>query len=216
MGHVGHEWALLSTADLQMETLMDGIATLTLTLGDVVLHLKEDPSLLPARRRDLISAVRRVCKIVDVDPNATPAAMQYMRPLIKKVWPVKHGLRPKTWSNLRSDFRAAVMQVLPPLPRQIDPEWEELRSRLPDQRMTAGLSRLIGYCEREDLPPGLVCDAVLGRFHAELETDTLVPSRATATGARASCGTRRPQKSRAGRKFGSAYRRLRTFAGPCR
>jgi hypothetical protein len=155
---------------------MDGITTLTLTLGDVVLHLNEDPSLLPARRRDLISAVRRVCKIVGVDPNATPAAMQYMRPLIKKVWPAKHGLRPKTWSNLRSDFRAAVMQVLPPLPRQIDPEWEKLRSRLPDQRMTAGLSRFIRYCERENVPPALVCDAVLGRFHAVLETDTFVPS----------------------------------------
>ena len=156
---------------------MDGITTLTrTTLGDVARHLKEDPSLLPARRRDLISAVRRVCEIVGVDPNATPASMQYMRPLIKKVRPAKHGLRPKTWSNLRSDFRAAVMQVLPPLPRQIDPEWEKLRSRLPDQRMKSGLSRFIGYCEREDVPPALVCDPVLGRFHAKLETDTLVPS----------------------------------------
>jgi integrase len=155
---------------------MDGITILTLTLGDVVLHLKEDPSLLPARRRDLISAVLRVCKIVGVDPNTAPAAMQYMRPLIKQVWPAKHGLRPKTWSNLRSNFRAAVMQILPPLPRQIDPEWQELRSRLPDQRMKSGLSRFIGYCERENVPPALVCDAVLGRFHAVIETDTLVPS----------------------------------------
>jgi integrase len=156
---------------------MDGITTLTLTLGDVVLRLKEDPSLLPARRRDLISAVLRVCNIVGVDPNATPASMQYMRPLIKKVWPAKHGLRPKTWSNLRSNFRAALMQVLPPLPRRrIDPEWEKLRSRLPDQRMKAGLGRFIRYCERENIAPWAVCDAVLGRFHAELETDTLVPS----------------------------------------
>jgi hypothetical protein len=81
---------------------MDGITSLTLTLGDIVLRLDEDPSLLPARRRDLISAVRRVCKIVGVDPNATPASMQYMRPLIKQVWPVKHGLRPKTWPLSRS------------------------------------------------------------------------------------------------------------------
>lgn len=102
--------------------------------------------------------------------------MQYMRPLIKKVWPAKYGLRPKTWSNLRSNFRAAVKQVLPPLPRQIDPEWEKLRSRLPDQRMKAGLSRFIGYCERENVPPAAVCDTVIARFLAELETDTLVPS----------------------------------------
>ena len=155
---------------------MDGITTLILTLGDVVRYLEEDASLLPARQRDLISAVRRVCKIVGVDPNTAPAAMQYMRPLIKKVWPAKHGLRPKTWSNLRSDFRAAVKQILPPLPRQIDAEWEKLRSRLPDQRMIAGLSRFISYCEREDVPPAAVCDAVLGRFHAVIETDTLVPS----------------------------------------
>ena len=156
---------------------MDGITTLTPTFGDVILRLKADPSLLPARRRDLISAVLRVFKIVGVDPNATPASMQHMRPLIIKVRPAKHGLRPKTWSNLRSNFRAALMQVLPPLARRrIDPEWEKLRSRLPDQRMRANLGRFIRYCEREDIPPARVCDVVIGRFHAELETDTLVPS----------------------------------------
>jgi integrase len=155
---------------------MDGITTLILTLGDIVLRLKDDPFLGPTRRRDLISAVLRVSKIVNIDPNATPASLPYMRPLIKKVWPAKHGLRPKTWRNLRSNFRSALQQVLPPLPRRIDPEWEKLRSRLPDQRMKAGLSRFIHYCEREDVTPALVCDAVLTRFLAKLETDTLVPS----------------------------------------
>ena len=176
MGDTGHECPLLTTADLQMEIAMDGFTAVILTFADVIRRLEEDPSLLPARRRDLISAVRRVCKIVGVDPNAAPASMQYMRPLIKKVWPAKHGLRPKTWSNLRSNFRAAVMQVLPPLPRRIDPEWEKLRSRLPDQRMKAGLGRFIRYCEQETIATGAVCDPVLGRFYAALETDTLVAS----------------------------------------
>jgi hypothetical protein len=70
---------------------MDGITTLTLTLGDIVHRLEEDPSLFPARRRDLISAVRRVCKIVGVDPNATPAAMQYMRPLTRIIHEAGEG-----------------------------------------------------------------------------------------------------------------------------
>jgi integrase len=155
---------------------MDGITILFLTLADIIRRLKEDLSLLPERRRDLISAVLRICKIVGVEPNATPASMQYMRPLIKKVRPAKHGLLPKSWSNLRSNFRAALMQVLPPSPRRIDPEWEKLRSRLPDQRMRAGLSRFIGYCEREDVPPAAVSDTVIERFAAQLETDTFVPS----------------------------------------
>jgi site-specific recombinase XerD len=156
---------------------MDGITTVFLSLQGIIFRLKDDLSLSPARRRDLISAVLRICEIVGIDPKVTPASLQYMRPLINKVRPAKHELRPKTWANLRSNFRAALAQAQPRLlERQIDPAWRRLRTDLPDQRMKAGLSRFINYCEREQIAPEAACDAAFDRFLAELDADTLVPS----------------------------------------
>src|SRR5260221_39655 len=97
---------------------MDGMVAVFLFLSDIIARLKEDPALTPARRRDLVSAVLRICEIVGVDPQITPASLQYMRPFINKVRPAKHNLRPKTWSNLRANFRAAVVHALPRPPRE--------------------------------------------------------------------------------------------------
>jgi integrase len=156
---------------------MDGNTIAILTWSDVILCLEEDASLLPAQRRDRISAIRRVCEIIGVNPGAVPASLEHMRPLLKRVRPAKHGLQPKTWSNIRSNLRAALAQVRPQRPqRHLDPAWARWRAALPNQRMKVGLSRLITYSEREGIAPAAVCDAVLERFLAELEADTLLPN----------------------------------------
>jgi len=142
------------------------------TLFDIIVRLKGGPLLAPARRRDLISAVLRICEITGVDPRITPASLSFMRPLLKKVRPAKHGLSPKTWSNLRSNFRAALVHALPRPPRKPHPEWERLRGTLPNTRMSKGLSRFIGFCEREEIPPAAVSDEIIERFLAHLEADT--------------------------------------------
>jgi hypothetical protein len=99
-----------------------------------------------------------------------------MRPRINSVRPAKHQLTPKTWSNLRSNFRAAVVQAAPRQPRRPDAEWLRLRSTLPTGRMRKGLSRFIGFCELNSIPPTAVCDAVSARFRVHLEADTNVTS----------------------------------------
>src|SRR3954468_20217929 len=109
---------------------MDGTVAVFLFLSDILARLKGDLALTPSRRRDLTSAVVRTCELVGVDPQVTPASLQYMRPLINKVRPAKHGLRPKTWSNPRANFRAAVVHALPRPPREPDPAWEKLRIAL--------------------------------------------------------------------------------------
>src|SRR5712672_1862835 len=126
---------------------MDGIVAVFLTLYDIILRLKEDLSLDQVRRRNLISAVLRVCEIVGVDPRVTPASLQFMRPLINKVRPAKHGITPKTWSNLLANFRAAIVHALPRPARQLDPRWERLRTAITNRRMRKGLSRFISFCE---------------------------------------------------------------------
>src|SRR5215471_4734563 len=109
------------------------------TLSDVVARLETDPSLAATRRRDLISAVRCISEKTGVDPRITPASLRHMRPLINAVRPARHDLTPKTWANLCSNFRAAVVSALPRQPKQSDPGWEALRSALPTRRFKSGL-----------------------------------------------------------------------------
>ena len=103
---------------------MDGNTIAILTFDDVIRRIEEDASLLPAQRRDRISAIRRVCEIMGLDPKVVPASLEYLRPLLKRVRPAKYGLQPKTWANIRSNLRAAFAQVRPRRPeRHLDPAW---------------------------------------------------------------------------------------------
>src|SRR5215472_12083335 len=146
------------------------------TLADVIARLEADASLTPSRRRDLKSAVLRMSEITGVDPRVTPASLRFMRPLINAVRPAKYNLTPKTWANLRSNFRAAVVHAAPRQPRRSDAKWLRLRAALPTGRMKKGLSRMIGFCELNSIPPTAVSDAVSDRFRAHIEPDTNVPS----------------------------------------
>lgn len=150
---------------------MDGT---TLTLSDVIGRLEQDTRLSPPRRRDLISAVRRISKVSGVDPRFAPACLKAMRPHIRAVRPARHDLAPKTWSNLRSDFRAAITGATPQADRKRDPSWDRLRPALPNERMKKGLSRFIRFCERSGIAPTVVSDAVSARFLAYLETSTML------------------------------------------
>jgi integrase len=146
------------------------------TLAEVVLRLQQDPSLTSSRRRDLVSAIQRMSEMTGVDARSTPASMQFMRPLIKAVRPAKYDLTPKTWSNLRSNFRAALVDPAPSVPNDLDPQWSALRAGLRNKpKFTRlGLSRLISFCNKTGIAPNAVCDAVSDRFRSYLETDTQV------------------------------------------
>src|SRR4051812_13627336 len=130
------------------------------TLAEVIARHEEDPSLTPKRRRDLKSAVLRISEMTGVDPRITPASLRFMRPRINAVRPAKYDLTPKTWSNLRSNFRAALVQAAPRQPRRSDAEWQKLRRALPKKRMRTGLSRMIGFCQTNTIPPIAMSDAV--------------------------------------------------------
>ncbi len=153
---------------------MGGIIAVHLTLTDVIEHIKKNVTLSPARRRDLISAVLRICELVGIDPQVTPASLPYMRPLIQEVRPARHDIRPKTWSNLRANFRAAVVAPLPRHPKEQNPEWDTLLGAIPVAWMRAHLSGLRSYCQGAGIAPTKISDAVLRDYEDYLEKNSLV------------------------------------------
>src|SRR5438874_11064232 len=98
------------------------------TLANLIARHEQDASLTPKRQRDLKSAVLRMSEMTGVDSRLTPASLRFMRPRINAVRPAKYHLTPKTWSNLRSNFRAAIVQAAPRQPRRPDAEWLRLRT----------------------------------------------------------------------------------------
>ncbi|MEP2990904.1 MAG: tyrosine-type recombinase/integrase [Parasphingorhabdus sp.] len=83
----------------------------TLMFSDVITRLHVDASLSKVRRRDLISAVNRGAKILQRSPETIPADPRWLRPRFENLVPAGIGLTPKSWSNLRSDLKAALAQV---------------------------------------------------------------------------------------------------------
>ena len=71
-------------------------------------RLAADQSLPEARRRDLISGLRRMAKALGRAPEDVPADPKWLQPRLAKVMPAGLGLKPKAWQNALSDARSAM------------------------------------------------------------------------------------------------------------
>ena len=88
------------------------------TLAEV-LEVVEGSQLPATRRRDLASAIRRICILAGVSPIAVKTEASALRRIVADIRPAAHGLTRKSWSNLRSAFAAALAlaSVIDALPR---------------------------------------------------------------------------------------------------
>ena len=146
-------------------------------LEDVLLAVQDCPGLLVSRRRDLVSAVRRIAGLLDADPAHLPGSLVELRPRLNRVMPAAHGLSPKTWQNLRSNLTAAIKAAGgagAPRRSRRSPAWQRLRALLPNKRMQNGLARFLTYCDREGVSPDQITDEIADRFARELINSTLV------------------------------------------
>ncbi len=149
------------------------------TLAEV-LEVVEGSKLPDIRRRDLTSAVRRMCTLTGVSPVAVKTEVGVLRQLVAGIRPAAHGLTGKSWANLRSAFTAglALAGVIDPLPRGVartDPMWASLVERLTDKRLANGLAAFLNWCALREIAPAVVDDEAVEHFRVWLETRTLHP-----------------------------------------
>jgi integrase len=121
------------------------------------------------RLRDLRSAVTRVAKLLGAAPSHIPLELPVLSAKLAAINPVAAGLTAKTFSNIRSDFLAAVNASGLKQPRSLgkgalSPGWARLLERLPKRRAGIGLSRLARHASREGIEPDQIDDAALDRF----------------------------------------------------
>lgn len=79
------------------------LSALIAQLEDVSDHLSD------IRRRDLCSGLRGIAKALGHAPENVPADLGWLQPRLAKVAPAAIGLSAKTWSNLLSNARAALV-----------------------------------------------------------------------------------------------------------
>jgi integrase len=151
-----------------------------ITLQDV-LDGVEQAGLPQLRRRDMTSAVRRVCTMAGLAPAAVAAESVMLRAMLDKILPAAHGLTPKTWTNLLSQFRAALRHagVIDPAVVGValrSPAWAPLVKAVEgNRRQSCGLALFFNWCASRAIAPQAVDDAIVLRFLEWLETRTLSP-----------------------------------------
>ena len=77
-------------------------------MSDVVAQLQEMGSLTETQRRDLISAVRRICTLIDRAPEDVPANINWVHIRLRRVHPASVGISKKTLSNIKSNVLKAL------------------------------------------------------------------------------------------------------------
>jgi len=79
-----------------------------LTLADVLKVVETAPAPSPTRRRDMISALRSVGRILEQDLAVIPAERRALIEVLRRVHAGRAGISVKRWSNIRADLSAAL------------------------------------------------------------------------------------------------------------
>lgn len=140
---------------------LDFILPGTLMFSDVIDRLQADTDLSETRRRDLVSALRRLAKALGRPPEDVPCDTRWLQKRLGKISPAALGIATKTWQNAVSDARAAMAQV-GIVERKINniddlvPEWHRLWSLVlesKDPTLQPSLSRFVYFLNRRGVLP---------------------------------------------------------------
>jgi integrase len=150
------------------------------TLADV-LAVIDRAGLTGTRRRDMVSAVNRICEMAGTAPASMPAEPPGLRETLSRIRPAAHDVSAKSYSNLRSLLAAALQLAgaVDPLGRgaaKRHPGWESLLQAVADdKRLSNGLTAFANWCANQGISPGEVDDRAVQQFLIWLEAKTLHP-----------------------------------------
>ena len=150
------------------------------TLADV-LSLIDQAVPTGTRRRDMISAINRICEMAGSTPGSARAEPPVLKEMLSRIRPAARGVSAKSYSNQRSLLAAALelAGVIDPSGRGRairHPQWGPLLQAVADdQRLSNGLAAFANWCAGQDISPEAVDDSVVQRFLTWLEAKTLHP-----------------------------------------
>jgi PAS domain-containing protein len=155
-----------------------GIGSLPGTIAEVMARLRTLDGLSERRRRDVLSALRKVCKIAGKTAEEIPATATSLRAIFANTSPAAARVSRRRWNNLRCLALDAIRRAgLPALTNRahqpLSLTWDALRDRLPDVTFRAGLSRFMGWCSANAIDPESVTLLAFDRFAEALREGTI-------------------------------------------
>ena len=160
-------------ASPQPITVSDLAPPLPVTLAEVLQRLGNLTTMPFRKRRDTMTAVRAVSRVVGRPLHEITTAPAQLRPLLTKAAPAMALMAPRRWTAVQSLVLSALLalgiDVMPGRARNpLSPAWTTLSGHLTDKGSRLGVSRILRYFSREGIEPGEVDAAALQRFRTAL------------------------------------------------
>lgn len=153
-----------------------------MTLADTArmvceLDLSED------RRRDFLSAISGVAKLLHRNPSELPADITYLRERLTPIHHVQAGMSPKRLANIKADLSAALRALqqdgASPLPKvERSEEWAQFIQTCGQPWQRHLLARFADDCSSIGVAPKDVNDEILSRFGNQLPDSSIAKPRA--------------------------------------
>src|SRR5262245_13047679 len=155
---------------IRKKTMLD--KNKSLETAEDLLGLLDKANLNAIHRRDMKSAVKRVCDVAGCASRSLQLDVAILRKTLRQALPAAQDITPKTWANLLSRFRAALR-----LAGVIDPAWQGsamqhtawaplVQAIAGDKRLSCGLAPCFNWCASQAITPEEVSDAVVRRFQS--------------------------------------------------
>jgi len=127
--------------------------------AEELLEFLDVANLKATRRRDMKSAVTRVCEMAGYTPRSLRLDVPSLRETLRKIRPAAHGVGWKTWANIRSSFRRA-LELAGVIDRMGSgvalrhPLWGPLtRSIAHAKGLANGHAAIANWCAAQDISP---------------------------------------------------------------
>ncbi|SDE73554.1 site-specific integrase [Ruegeria marina] len=144
--------------------------------AEIIDQLQADKSLSNARRRDMISGLRRIAKALGLPPQDVPCDSRWLQPRLAKIAPARLGLTAKSWQNAVSDARAALVHFGLAERRSnriedLTEDWRILWSKVlaeKDRTLQPALCRFVYFLSKIGVHPSSVCSDHAQAYHEAL------------------------------------------------
>ena len=134
----------------------------TPSVGDLMEKLTTLDTVTFKRQKDLLSGLRRVAEALDRTPSQIPADPRWLQPRLARIAPAAIGITEKTWQNLVSNARSAMVACGIVTKRQrrasdLSPKWRDLWAAVQaskDKSLLSPLPRFVFFLDRIGVEPG--------------------------------------------------------------
>lgn len=160
------------------------VSPTTPSFAELIEQLQTNETVTSARCKDLVSGLRRVAEALHLSPEQVPADPRWLQPRLARIAPAVIRVSPKTWQNIVSNARSAMVAcgIVTKRHRQADelsadwrPLWDCVRASK-DKSLLSPLPRFVFFLNRIGVAPTDVCNEHALLFLQALELNEISKS----------------------------------------